>query len=257
MHGDVCGYLRDKHLNAQNALSQTLLPYTQLQSGVSVGGPIVKNRTFYFANFEQRQLNQTGIITISELIESLLFLARSESPGDHLKRTDEDIGAILTDLRDYYEAACAEVGVQMSISVGGNAIVANLDRTLLLRALGNLVSNALAHCSTGDAIWLSARRENGQIYIEVRDTGSGIPADALPRVFDRLYRADPARSRNSGGSGIGLGYRSTDYLPARGRYPDFKQRMARDNRVGCVATSDLSNLSRKYCKVTWAIDKKC
>jgi hypothetical protein len=65
LHGDAYGYLRDKHLNAQNALSQTLLPYTQVQYGASLGGPIVKERTFYFANFEQRQLNQTGIITIS------------------------------------------------------------------------------------------------------------------------------------------------------------------------------------------------
>ena len=65
LHGDAYGYLRDKHLNAQNALSQTLLPYTQVQYGASLGGPIVKNRTFYFANFEQHQLNQTGIITIT------------------------------------------------------------------------------------------------------------------------------------------------------------------------------------------------
>jgi signal transduction histidine kinase len=75
---------------------------------------------------------------------------------------------------------------------------------LLLRALGNLVSNALAHCSHGDRITLTAERQKGDIRIEVRDTGSGIPADALPRVFDRLYRADPARSRNSGGTGLGL-----------------------------------------------------
>jgi len=65
LHGDVYGYLRDKHLNAKNALSQTLLPYTQVQSGASLGGPILKDRTFYFTNFEQRQLNQTGIITIT------------------------------------------------------------------------------------------------------------------------------------------------------------------------------------------------
>lgn len=143
-------------------------------------------------------------VRLSELIESLLFLARSESPGDHLKRTEQDIRRILIDLRDYYEAACAEVGVQISVSDGSSAIMANVDRTLLLRALGNLVSNALAHCSSGDTIWLSARHENGQICMEVRDTGSGIPADALPRVFDRLYRADPARSRDSGGTGLGL-----------------------------------------------------
>lgn len=64
-HGVAYGYLRDKNLNAENPLSQTQLPYTQLQSGASLGGPIRKDRTFYFGNFEQRQLNQSGIITIS------------------------------------------------------------------------------------------------------------------------------------------------------------------------------------------------
>jgi len=143
-------------------------------------------------------------VRLSELIESLLFLARSERPGDHLKLTPEDLGRLLADLRDYYEAAAAESGVTLMAGTDSGNIIANVDRLLLLRALGNLVSNALAHCSAGDEIRLTAHRENGKIRIDVRDTGSGIPAEALPRVFDRLYRADPARSRNSGGAGLGL-----------------------------------------------------
>jgi two-component system heavy metal sensor histidine kinase CusS len=142
-------------------------------------------------------------VRLSELIESLLFLARSESPGEHLNRTREDLDKILTDLRDYYEASAMELGVTLAASPG-DSILASVDRVLLQRALGNLVSNALAHCSAGDTIWLSAQRRDGRIHIEVRDTGSGISADALPRVFDRFYRADPARSRNSGGAGLGL-----------------------------------------------------
>jgi two-component system heavy metal sensor histidine kinase CusS len=142
-------------------------------------------------------------VRLSELIESLLFLARSESPGDHLKRAREDLGALLASLRDYYDAACAEVGVTLEVETGAN-LYASADKALLQRALGNLVSNALAHCSKGDRIRLSAAREGARVRIEVRDSGSGIPADALPRVFDRFYRADPARSRDAGGAGLGL-----------------------------------------------------
>jgi hypothetical protein len=65
LHGDLYGYLRNQRLNTDNALSGTNLPLTQAQYGASLGGPIVKNRTFYFGNFEQRQLNQNGIITIT------------------------------------------------------------------------------------------------------------------------------------------------------------------------------------------------
>jgi len=65
VHGDLYGYFRNQRLNAANALAQTALPITQAQYGVSLGGPIVHDRTFYFANFEQRELNQSGLTTIS------------------------------------------------------------------------------------------------------------------------------------------------------------------------------------------------
>jgi hypothetical protein len=64
MHGDAYGYVRDRRFNARNALSGTALPMTQKQFGGSVGGPIIRDRTFYFANVEQRRLNQTGLATI-------------------------------------------------------------------------------------------------------------------------------------------------------------------------------------------------
>lgn len=65
LHGDIYGYFRNQRFNATNALSQTKLPLTQAQYGASLGGPIIKDRTFYFANFEQRVLNQYGFISIS------------------------------------------------------------------------------------------------------------------------------------------------------------------------------------------------
>ncbi len=65
LHGDLYGYFRNQRLNAANPLSNARLPLTQSQHGVSAGGPVVRDRTFYFANFEQRLLNQSGLITIS------------------------------------------------------------------------------------------------------------------------------------------------------------------------------------------------
>ena len=65
LHGDLYGYFRNQRLNASNALLHDALPLTQAQYGASLGGPIVRDRTFYFANFEQRALNQSGLITIT------------------------------------------------------------------------------------------------------------------------------------------------------------------------------------------------
>jgi hypothetical protein len=65
LHGDFYGYLRNQRFNAANPLSNTRLPSTQAQYGASLGGPARRDRTFYFSNFEQRMLNQSGLITIS------------------------------------------------------------------------------------------------------------------------------------------------------------------------------------------------
>lgn len=65
LHGDVYGFLRNRRLNAANALSHTALPMTQAQYGAGLGGPIVADRTFFFSNFEQRELNQSGLTTIA------------------------------------------------------------------------------------------------------------------------------------------------------------------------------------------------
>jgi hypothetical protein len=65
LHGDVYGYFRNQRFNAKNALSPARLPMTQAQYGVTLGGPITKDRTFYFGNFEQRNLNQSGLIIIA------------------------------------------------------------------------------------------------------------------------------------------------------------------------------------------------
>ncbi|WP_031499158.1 TonB-dependent receptor [Bryobacter aggregatus] len=65
LHGDLYGYFRNQRLNANNPLSNTKLPSTQTQYGASLGGPLKADRTFYFFNFEQRNLNQSGLITIA------------------------------------------------------------------------------------------------------------------------------------------------------------------------------------------------
>jgi len=71
-HGDLYGYFRDDALNAKNALSGTKLPMNQQQYGASIGGPLARNRTFYFSNLEQRRLDQTGLTTVDPAVAAII-----------------------------------------------------------------------------------------------------------------------------------------------------------------------------------------
>jgi two-component system, OmpR family, heavy metal sensor histidine kinase CusS len=143
-------------------------------------------------------------VRLSDLIGDLLFLARAESPLTHLRREPVDVGKLLGSVREYYEASAADSGISLSTNVTNLPVIAELDRTLVQRAVGNLVSNAMAHTPPGGSVVLATDVEAAAIRIEVSDTGVGIPPEALPRVFDRFFRVDQSRSQGSGGTGLGL-----------------------------------------------------
>jgi two-component system heavy metal sensor histidine kinase CusS len=143
-------------------------------------------------------------VRLSDLIGDLLFLARAESPLTHLNRAPVDVGQLLSGVREYYEASAVEVGISLTTALAAEPVIAELDRTLIQRAVGNLIANAVAHTPPGGAVVLRANADVAAIRIEISDTGDGIPHEALPRVFDRFYRVDTSRSQASGGTGLGL-----------------------------------------------------
>jgi two-component system heavy metal sensor histidine kinase CusS len=146
-------------------------------------------------------LEECGRLT--QMIDSLLFLARADSPETQIARERLDVGRELAVVREFYEAAASEVGVALTV-VCPDPVPAALDRTLFQRAVGNLVANALAHTPPGGTVTLAAARDGDAVRVEVADTGCGIPPEHLAHVFDRFYRADPARSTASGRVGLGL-----------------------------------------------------
>ena len=144
-------------------------------------------------------------VRLSDLIANLLFLARTESPATHLSREQLDLTELLGSMREYYEASAADAGITLAVLNSVTPVFAEADRALMQRALSNVISNAIAHTQTGGSVRLAAYNGEGAVVrIEVIDTGSGIPAESLPRVFDRFYRVDSSRSRESGGTGLGL-----------------------------------------------------
>jgi two-component system heavy metal sensor histidine kinase CusS len=140
---------------------------------------------------------------LARLIDSLLFLARADNPQTRINREQVDLARELAAVRDYYEAAAEEAGIQLWLAVEGR-VVAYLDRILIQRAVGNLVANALAHTPAGGTVTLTARTESESVVIEVADTGCGIAKEHLLHVFDRFFRVDQARTGNGGRVGLGL-----------------------------------------------------
>lgn len=100
----------------------------------------------------------------------------------------------------------ADEGVILEVSASGGAsgTVLSVDLDRLGQVLTNLLDNALRHTPRGGRVELSARCDSGSLRLQITDTGSGIAAEHLPHLFERFYRADTARDRAHGGSGIGL-----------------------------------------------------
>lgn len=136
---------------------------------------------------------------LSTIVESLLFLARAENTTVSINRAPLDASRELTLLREFFAPAAEQAGVALSVVAGKSVVWA--DRSLLQRAVSNLVSNALAHTGSDGAIVLSAVAGAGETIISVQDNGSGISPDLLPRAFDRFQRG----GEKKGGDGLGLG----------------------------------------------------
>ncbi|NUN47837.1 MAG: heavy metal sensor histidine kinase [Candidatus Brocadiae bacterium] len=146
-------------------------------------------------------LEETARLT--RIVDSLLFLARAEA--DRVRPTLEklDVAGELEGVRDYLALQAEEKGIRLSLECPAG-LEARLDRTLFQRAVGNLVQNALAHTPRGGSVSVQARAREGRVEVEVGDTGPGIAAEHLPRIFERFYRADTSRTSLGGGVGLGL-----------------------------------------------------
>jgi two-component system heavy metal sensor histidine kinase CusS len=139
---------------------------------------------------------------LSRMIDSLLFLARAEHTEARVERSLVDALQAIEAVREFHEAEADEQGVE--VTCHGEAYL-RADPMLFRRAVSNLLSNALQYTPRGGKVTISVK-QSGDQWVEVRvsDTGLGIEPEHLPRIFDRFYRADGARSQHPQGAGLGL-----------------------------------------------------
>ncbi len=140
---------------------------------------------------------------MQRLVDDLLDLAKLESGGWTPVRESIDLRHLALNAWSSFTDAAQKKGVDFGIDMP-EEITVNADPNALRQILDNLLDNALRHTPEGGTITVGAERQNGEMHLVVRDTGSGIPDTHLPRVFERFYRVDPGRSRAEGGTGLGL-----------------------------------------------------
>lgn len=144
----------------------------------------------------------SGSERMNEILEALLLLARNDENAVESLPNTVDVGALASGI--VLEMA-ADARPGLAIRFEGPATVLLLgDARHLELALRNVLSNAIRHTPPPGDVVLRLVAAADHILVEVEDTGEGISAEALPHIFERFFRADQARTRNRGGSGLGL-----------------------------------------------------
>ena len=140
---------------------------------------------------------------MQRLVDDLLDLSRIESGGWLPKPESVSVAQLQREIISATSAAAQAKGLVVAADIGPGAETVWGDRTAVAQILLNLVENAVRHTSAGQ-ISIGAARVEGGVELSVSDSGSGISAEHLPRIFERFYRVDTGRARETGGTGLGL-----------------------------------------------------
>jgi heavy metal sensor kinase len=141
----------------------------------------------------------------TELINQLLTLARSDTGVSPLKLVSSDVAALVRETAGETMPLAANKGLSVSMRLPGGPVCAALDERSFRRLLLVLLDNAIKYTPAGGNIIVSLLEDRRHVTVAVADTGPGIPAEQLPFIFERFWRADRVRSRDAGGTGLGAG----------------------------------------------------
>jgi two-component system OmpR family sensor kinase/two-component system sensor histidine kinase BaeS len=176
---------------------------------------------------------------LSRLVDDLRLLTLAEAGQLPLDLQVLDVPQLLVDVRDAFAPQASEAGIALKVDVEEALPPLVADPQRLGQVLGNLVGNALRHTPPGGQVILGAAPEYGEgtpdaVQLWVRDTGEGIPAGDLPRIFDRFWRGDPSRSHEAGaGSGLGLAI-AKSLIRAHGGHIWAESQVGEGTTVSCL-----------------------
>jgi heavy metal sensor kinase len=143
------------------------------------------------------------ILRLNAIIDNLLMLAKADQGGYHANLSEVDLKDLVDELHEDSEVLAQSKSIQVVLRTNAPVTIVG-DRIRLRQLFLNLIDNAIKYTPEGGTVTLSMDRQDGFAVFTVEDTGIGIPESELEKVFNRFYRVDKARSRELGGSGLGL-----------------------------------------------------
>jgi signal transduction histidine kinase len=144
------------------------------------------------------------ILRLGRLVSSLEQLTRAEAGGLTLKRENRDLRELVEKLSSQFHPLFLDKGVKLMISLPQDPVDTSLDPDKISQVIGNLLSNALRFTPRGGEVEVTAKTQDGEVQINVKDTGVGIPEKDIPFVFERFFRGGNGDGDAAKGSGIGL-----------------------------------------------------
>ncbi len=142
--------------------------------------------------------------SMSGLVSHLLFLARHEGKLNTQLLQTINLTNLLQELANTYQSQLTEKNIRFNSVFPPEPVFLKAEADLLRQAVKNLLENAGKYTPAGGEIWLNLLLQNHRVFIQVEDTGLGIPTVDLPHIFQRFYRVDNARTKKTGGFGLGL-----------------------------------------------------
>lgn len=141
---------------------------------------------------------------LEELVRDMLHLARLDSTGGAFRFDAIQILEICENALDAHREEAKKKGIELSMRQTIGDLTITAERELLYQCISNLISNGVKYTQSGGRVSVDVNANDRGVVVEVTDTGAGIAPEHLARIFERFYRADPARSRAAGGTGLGL-----------------------------------------------------
>jgi two-component system OmpR family sensor kinase/two-component system sensor histidine kinase BaeS len=174
---------------------------------------------------------------LSRLVDDLRLLTLAEAGQLPLDPQRLDVPQLLADVRDAFACQADEAGISLVIDTPESLPPLVADPQRLGQILGNLLANALRHTPPGGEITLGAAPTTKGVRLWVADTGEGVRPEDLPRIFDRFWRADPARSHEPGvGMGLGLAI-AKSLVEAHGGRIWAESQVGQGTKVSCILPS--------------------